>query len=466
MDDSKCPTETEELPSINERLSQLRPSRELLEYYRQKLTEYDNEYAELLKKLEKYKCAYEQVHKSQWEIQQREDEITELQHALSDMQVFLFQEREHVLRLYAENDRLKIRELEDRKRIQHLLSLTQPVTADVTYFHKEPPAKVLVEQHTRKKLQGKDNVADSHILGRGPGGHKAKMAATEDRVCEDDSCLDKESLMLTVEALKAQLEEQTKLCKEQVDSLLEDRRVRTEETESLHQKDTDKIKNLTDQLHMTQNLLYDSTKDYLELKYELRAKERSWMTDKDQLLQKLDRCHQLDLTSNTDPAIGTAFATTSPSMHSAKQTSIVNLQQQLEQTQQLADNYREQCIKMEEELSKLREESEASKHLFQQRTEKVSKRLGLMNARYEALEKRHALEIEGYKNDIKLLRQRLRELEKQLYKLTATLGGDKDVQILQQVKKTATNSKKLLGDLQQLKAKMYSLENDARHVHD
>lgn len=268
-----------------------------------------------------------------------------------------------------------------------------------------------------------------------------KSTATEDRVCEDDSCLDKESLMLTVEALKAQLEEQTKLCKEQVsvnsrcciymysthgmlcnvtaqvDSLLEDRRVRTEETESLHQKDTDKIKNLTDQLHMTQNLLYDSTKDYLELKYELRAKERSWMTDKDQLLQKLDRCHQLDLTSNTDPAIGTAFATTSPSMHSAKQTSIVNLQQQLEQTQQLADNYREQCIKMEEELSKLREESEASKHLFQQRTEKVSKRLGLMNARYEALEKRHALEIEGYKNDIKLLRQRLRELEKQLYKV-------------------------------------------------
>lgn len=34
--------------------------------------------------------------------------------ALSDMQVYLFQEREHVLRLYAENDRLKILELEDR----------------------------------------------------------------------------------------------------------------------------------------------------------------------------------------------------------------------------------------------------------------------------------------------------------------------------------------------------------------
>ena len=47
-------------------------------------------------------------HKIQWELRQREAEIQELQKALSDMQVFLFQEREHVLRLYAENDRLKV----------------------------------------------------------------------------------------------------------------------------------------------------------------------------------------------------------------------------------------------------------------------------------------------------------------------------------------------------------------------
>lgn len=57
--------------------------------------------------------------------------------------VFLFQERDHVLRLYAENDRLKIKELEDRKTIQHLLSLTKPVSTETTYFIKEPPAKVI-----------------------------------------------------------------------------------------------------------------------------------------------------------------------------------------------------------------------------------------------------------------------------------------------------------------------------------
>lgn len=48
-------------------------------------------------------------HKLQWDLRQREGEIVELQTALSDMQVYLFQEREQSLRLYAENDRLKIR---------------------------------------------------------------------------------------------------------------------------------------------------------------------------------------------------------------------------------------------------------------------------------------------------------------------------------------------------------------------
>ena len=102
----------------------------------------------------------------QWEMRQREEEIKELQKALSDMQVYLFQEREHVLRLYAENDRLKIREVEDRKRIQHLLTLTHPLGGEITYFRKKSQKPVVVKH---QNLKGQSiNVLE----GRGPGGHK------------------------------------------------------------------------------------------------------------------------------------------------------------------------------------------------------------------------------------------------------------------------------------------------------
>lgn len=81
------------------------------------------------------------------------------------MQVYLFQEREHVLRLYAENDRLKIRELEDRKKIQHLLNLPHGREPEITYFHKQPPARAVVGQHHTLP-------SSPRHTGRGPGGHK------------------------------------------------------------------------------------------------------------------------------------------------------------------------------------------------------------------------------------------------------------------------------------------------------
>lgn len=48
-----------------------------------------------------------------------------------------------------------------------------------------------------------------------------------------------------VEALQAQMEEQTRLAKEQVESLLEDRRIRVEEAQVQHQRDQDRITALT-----------------------------------------------------------------------------------------------------------------------------------------------------------------------------------------------------------------------------
>lgn len=45
-------------------------------------------------------------------------------------------------------------------------------------------------------------------------------------------------------------------------------------------------------LHKTQDLLYDSTRDNLSMKYESRECERKWMCEKDCLLRDLDMCKQ------------------------------------------------------------------------------------------------------------------------------------------------------------------------------
>uniref|UniRef100_A0A8C8SAN4 Coiled-coil domain containing 77 n=1 Tax=Pelusios castaneus TaxID=367368 RepID=A0A8C8SAN4_9SAUR len=410
------------LPSISERLAYLRPSRELLEYYRKKIAEFDEEHEELLKRLERYKAIYDEQHKLQWEMRQREEEIAELQKALSDMQVYLFQEREHVLRLYAENDRLKIREVEDRKKIQHLLALVGTDTGEITYFHKEPPHKV------------------NHLLG--------KLIL----------CLS--CVPIQVEALQAQMEEQTRLSKEQLDALLEDRRIHMEEVQVQHQRDQDRIKTLTDKLHQTQTLLYESTRDFLQLKFDARANEKSWIAEKDRLLRKLDvRRDHIIITREPEREKKERDV---KKISQAESEIWKSLQEQLTQAHRLADMYQQQCVALEGELARIREEGDVGRELFKERSEKMGKRLQLMTQRYEALEKRRSMEVEGFKNDIKQLRQRLKDIEKQLFKVTMNIGPDQDLAILHEVRQGNKRTQKIQGELRNLKAKIYGLENELR----
>lgn len=44
------------------------------------------------------------------------------------------------------------------------------------------------------------------------------------------------------------------------------------------------------------------------------------------------------------------------------------------------------------------------------------------------------------------------------------MGDDYDEQVLRSVRHTAGRSKKLVSELHNLKAKIYSLENDVRHM--
>uniref|UniRef100_A0A8C5MLA3 Coiled-coil domain containing 77 n=1 Tax=Leptobrachium leishanense TaxID=445787 RepID=A0A8C5MLA3_9ANUR len=444
------------LPPVNERLAYLRPSRELLEYYRKKIAEFE-EHEDLMKRLEQYKSTYEEQHKLQWEMRQREEEIAELQKALSDMQVFLFQEREHVLRLYSENDRLKIRyEFEDRKKIQQLLALVGTCSGEVTYFHKEPPNKVTIPQRTIQS-------GDPHERREQHQSRAGKDIVTN--YCRTATNL---YFLNLFKALQAQLEEQTRLSKEQVESLLDDRRIRMEEAQVQHQRDQDKIKGFTAKLNKTQKLLYESTRDFLQLKFEGRTNEKSWMAEKDRLLRELDRCRDLQtVADNPEREMEHELEIMRLSqVERAARTSyseeVKSLKEQLAQAHRLSEMYREQCVTLEDDLARIREEGDVGREIFKERSDKVAKRLQLMTQRYEALEKRRNMEVEGFKTDIKLLRQRLKDVEKQLFKVTLNIGPDQDLAILNAVRQGNKRTHNIQGELRNLKAKIYGLENELR----
>ncbi|NXQ21433.1 CCD77 protein, partial [Peucedramus taeniatus] len=460
--ESRCPSQEDfpPLPSVRERLAHLNPSHELLEYYRKKIADFDEEHEELVKRLEKYKQTYDEQHQLQWEVRYLEEEIAELQKALSDMQVYLFQEKEQVLRLYSENDRLKLRELEDRKKIQQLLALLGADEAEVTYFHKEPPHKASSIFLLISSLDFNMSICTEKSTSKPPA--KEEKSRSSERYQRDD-----DTLVLQVKALQAQIEEQTRLTKEQVEALLEDRRIQMEEAEVRHRRDQDKIKDITEKLHKTQNLLYESTRDFLQLKFDARASEKAWMAEKDSLLRKLGK--DLDhLVFSTDSGQKKQRELKkmlqendgASKLHSRE---IKLLQDKLVQEKHLSHMYREQCVSLEGEVARIREERDAGKELFKERSDKMGKRLKLMTQRCEALEKRRSMEVEGFKNEIKQLQQNLKDVEKKIYKVALNLGPDQDLAILREVRQGNKLTRKIQGELKDLKAKIYTLEDELRH---
>lgn len=98
----------------------------------------------------------------------------------------MFQERGRLLKLQSENDDLKLREAEDRKKIQYLLSLTKPGEQEITYLRNvKPEAVELRPQDIRGSAQGRAMLRTVYL-----------PTANAD------------SLILKVESLQSQLNEQ------------------------------------------------------------------------------------------------------------------------------------------------------------------------------------------------------------------------------------------------------------------
>ncbi|XP_032205064.1 coiled-coil domain-containing protein 77 isoform X2 [Mustela erminea] len=421
--------ESTPLPSTEDRLAVLCPSQELLEYYQKKMTECEEENEDLLKKLELYKAACDA------------------------------QEREHVLRLYSENDRLRIREIEDKKKIQNLLALVGTDTGEVTYFYKEPPNKVSIHSKTIQAIGICEQNESSSAFRADSKVNKKKPAMREKEESSEQYQRDIQTLILQVESLQAQLEEQTKLSREQVEGLMEDRRIRIEEIQVHHQRNQDKIKELTKNLHHTQELLYESTKDFLQLRFESQNKEKSWMLEKDHLMSKIKQ-YSVQC-KKKEEKIGKVWPVIHETHHNQNEY-IKSLKDKLVQEKKLSNMYQEQCISLEEELARIREEEGVRREIFKDRTNKMGKRLQVMTRRYEALENRRILEVEGFKTDIKILRQKLKHLEQILYKATLNAQANQDLAILCEVRDSNRRAHKLQGELKNLKSKVFGLENELR----
>ncbi|KAJ3332667.1 Coiled-coil domain-containing protein 77 [Blyttiomyces sp. JEL0837] len=406
-------------------------SSDLLSYYRQRLggfvdtnltlqlTAYDAaelEYQDALNSIDSLKISHEDHHKLSWQLHRREVEIADLQRALSDAQTQLFDERKQLLRLIAENDELKIQELKDRKKLNYLLSFGISPESEVTYFRTNLDKRHVKGRAPLKESAPQANNADSGAAKRPtPGGEEV------------------EYLNLTISSLRSQLDEQRRTYEEIIAGFERDRKTLFEEDKIRQEHETAKIGELMDKLNSLRALNRENIREMLHLKKTYHSNERRLIDDKAKLTQEiLDLKNKLSAEKTRQDSAEKMIEVAVSKKH---EDTISDLKTQLLQTQ---DDFREcnqKLLEMEKSTKK--------------RANQLTERLHLLTTSYNNLKRRRDYEIEGFTNDILLLRKQLKVLEKSILKYGPL--EDRELVLLNLARETGQRAARISSDLQDLK---------------
>ena len=104
-------------------LARLPPSAELLQHYQNKLAQYEEEEAQLAARIEACARLLDNSSRLEREVALRDAQIERLRLAVEDAGVQIHEGRKRLLQAEAENDRLRIRDVESRHKVAVLSRL-------------------------------------------------------------------------------------------------------------------------------------------------------------------------------------------------------------------------------------------------------------------------------------------------------------------------------------------------------
>ena len=171
-------------------LARLPPSAELLQHYQNKLAQYEEEEAQLAARIEACAKLLDNSSRLEREVALRDSQIERLRQAVEDAGVQIHEGRKRLLQAEAENDRLRIRDIESQHKVAVLSRLCGKSNEEVA---------LLAEKTTRLPSRFQD----------GKVGKYEERAQLKNRRSSQE-------LMLEVEHLEQQVVEQEQLHRKQL----------------------------------------------------------------------------------------------------------------------------------------------------------------------------------------------------------------------------------------------------------
>ncbi|KAK9844770.1 hypothetical protein WJX74_006686 [Apatococcus lobatus] len=363
-----------------------KPGDKLQEYFQKRVEEFERERSELLERVEGCSTQRAELHQLEWQNRRRTDEICELQKALSDAHMYLYEERARLLQLQADNDELRLQESEDRRRIQHLLAITQPMEQEITYQHAKQPHAVTLYPHRPPAGRPSCNQQLPHQQRQEPPDMQERVMRT---VYLPTSSAD--TLAMRVDALQAQLEEQRAFAAERVGALLEDRRIREQDEAAHRQLLQQQLEQTRQQLATCQKTLQTTTRDFILARRD-RQDADGRVASANELLSQ-ERKKAVEEVTEVRSCMSTELA-------SAKVTADGRLEEQRQSD----------MAKLEAAHSASQGQSETHTHELQEKLERAQEAV-------RQLEIRRALDQEGWDSDVTLLRRQMSAVDRKMHQM-------------------------------------------------
>jgi coiled-coil domain-containing protein 77 len=384
-------------PPVSLRLPSLRLPQA---FYRFRLDEFEKERSLHLTRLDSITPQADELHRLRWELTSTSEELLALRKSVSDAQVSVHKEREIANDQTAVIVRLKAQQVEDRKRIQRLLALTQPVTSDITFVTEgsEDAAEGLARQYAQALEEAESSVEVKNTKGDG--------AALTAKAVASRLAARNESLQQTVDSLMSQLNSYKAIARDKISTLYEDRNIREQQFTKVVEDGNRRVELLTRKLCAAEEGLSAVTKDYLVLRHNAQIAQRVMIEEK-QILRSERLALEHDRAS--------AARQMSLEMAAAREASQAEISL-------ATDEFRGQVQARERDMAVLREQYENIQGVYASRVRDLEQRLELSLNKYASLNRRRKLEIQGSNRSAM---QAKKEIEALKGRGRATPGGAK-----------------------------------------
>ncbi|KAI8826843.1 uncharacterized protein EV422DRAFT_549502 [Fimicolochytrium jonesii] len=413
-------------------LRKLPLSQDLLNYYRDRLEKCEQDYTASASLIDTVRVHHDEVHQATWEAHKRAGEIADLQAALSEAEVALFEEKRRVLKLLAEVDELKVQELKDRKKIRYLLKIGSRPEAETTYFRDQLDKRLV---KIARDMGGGIDEFDQAVLDR--------HTEEEDiHIMEDEVA----ALKLTVSSLRTQLSDQAKNYEATITGLRRDRQLQMDEERVRRQHETQKMADLLEKCQRLRALSRENIRELIHTKKSTHAYERRLMEERSTMVEQLHQC-QKELAAEKEKV----------------EVAEKLVEERLVRKQEhIVHELRTQLGKYEKEVNTNNAKLETIERAHRKRVSHLEARLSALTASYASLKRRRDFEIEGFTADISSLRKQLKHLERSILKYAPL--EDRELVLLNIAKETGERVAKMSSDLHGLKAKVYAADRDLRMV--